>query len=132
MNRRGLATALCAACEQARDMRLGGEFRQLEFRILKFRDGFAEDLACAPRPSMARRTQCSCNWLGGQRFDGYMGYIGYVGYIGCVGYIGYGGAPYLLGILPSFSGSLLLLFSVTVIRLGQMNLLNYFADFDPT
>jgi hypothetical protein len=34
--------------------------------------------------------------------------------------------------LPSFSGSLLLFFSVTVIRLGQMNLLNYFADFDPT
>jgi hypothetical protein len=55
-----------------------------------------------------------------------------MGYIGYVGYIRYGGAPYLLGILPSFSGSLLLLFSVTVIRLGQLNLLNYFADFDPT
>jgi hypothetical protein len=55
-----------------------------------------------------------------------------MGFNGCIGYIGYGGAPYLLGILPSFSGSLLLLFSVTVIRLGQMNLLNYFADFDLT
>jgi hypothetical protein len=27
--------------EQARDMSLGGEFHQLEFRILKFRDGNA-------------------------------------------------------------------------------------------
>jgi len=51
----------------------------------------------------------SCDGLGLRGFDRH---------------IGNDGAPYLLGILPSFSDSLFLLLSVTIVRLGQMNLLD--------
>jgi len=70
-----------------------------------------EYLQSVDEVAVACRTSCS--------FAGFRG----SGLNGHVGHVGYARTAQLFGVLPSLSGGFLLLFRVTVVRLGQINLL---------